>query len=104
VSTWAAVLLAGLGSYCFRFGVVAMIDRWNVPAWHERSSRYVMPASFAGLAAGALLARHGGTGPDPTLLVAAVATAVVTRRWSPSVGVGAGMVVIWVAQLAGAVG
>ena len=101
MNAWIAVVVAGLGSFCFRFAVVAVIDRWTVPAWFEHCSRYVSPASFAALAAGALLVPQGGAGPDPVLPAAAVVTVVCARRWNASVAVVAGMLAIWTAHLAG---
>ena len=75
--------------------------RCDYRAGRGRCSRYVSPASFAGLAAGALLAARDSAGPDPVLPAAAVVTVVCARRWNPSVAVIAGLLAIWTAHLVG---
>ncbi len=93
MSGWTAVVLAGLGSFALRFAIVAVIDRWQMPPWLEQLSGYVMPASFAGLCAAALLApRVGGSGGA---LAAALVTGTVATRRSPSVALLGGMCTLW---------
>ena len=77
---WVAVLLAGIGTFVFRFGVAAIVERITLPQWFERASSNVMPACFAGLASVALL-HHGSGGPSAAvpLSAAAMLTVVVAR-------------------------
>jgi branched-subunit amino acid transport protein len=100
MNAWVAVLAAGIGSYLFRFGMVAVIDRRTLPAWFERVSAYIMPAAFAGLAAAAL---HEAVGRRVTtsvpVLLAAVATAGVASRRPAHLAVAVGMSTLWASRL-----
>lgn len=102
MSGWIAVVVAGLGCFLLRFAMIAVTDRYQLPAVLQRCTEYVMPASFAALAAVALSGAGAG-GPEPALLVAAAATAAVALRRGPSSAVLCGMFVVWVLPAVGAV-
>lgn len=104
MTAWLAVVLAGLGSFGLRYGVVAIIDRFTLPAWFERMSALVMPAAFAALTAVALATPFTSALPTALPVLAAAATTVaVARVRSPAWAVGAGMSALWLAELGAAV-
>jgi uncharacterized membrane protein len=95
VSAWAVVALAGVGSYLFRIGAVLALARFTPPPWVGHASALVMPAAFAGLAAGALSQQLGDRPREGVpLLLAAVVTVWVARRWSTNRAVLAGVAVL----------
>ena len=99
MTAWVAVMLAGLGSFGLRFGVVSIIDRFTLPSTFERLSALVMPAAFAGLTAVALAAPLTGSLPTALpILAAASATVVVARLRSPAWAVAAGMSALWLVE------
>jgi branched-subunit amino acid transport protein len=100
MTAWLAVLLAGLGSFGLRFGVVSIIDRYTLPSWFEQVSALVMPAAFAGLTAVALATPVTSALPTalPVLAGAAVTVAVARVR-SAAWAVGAGMSALWIVEL-----
>ena len=101
MTAWVAVVLAGLGSFGLRFGVVSIIDRFTLPARIERLSALVMPAAFAGLTAAALSTPLTGALPTALLvLAAACVTIAVARLRSAAWAVGAGMSALWLVQAA----
>jgi branched-subunit amino acid transport protein len=103
MNAWIAVLIAGCGSYAFRFGVIVVIDRFTLPTWFERVSSYVMPAVFAGLAGASFaVPLADGIGSAMPVLAGATATLVVARIRSAALAVLAGMTVLWAVQGAAA--
>lgn len=100
MTAWLAVVLAGLGSFGLRFGIVSIIDRYTLPPSFERLSALVMPAAFAGLTAVALATPVSSTLPTALpVLTAAAITIAVARVRSPSWAVAAGMSALWLAEL-----
>lgn len=100
MTAWLAVVLAGLGSFGLRFGVVSVIDRFELPAWFERVSGLVMPAAFAGLTAVALAPPFTSAVPTALPVVAAAtATVAVARVRSAAWAVAAGMAALWLTEL-----
>jgi branched-subunit amino acid transport protein len=105
MSAWLAVVLAGVGSYAFRMGAVVVIDRFALPAWFDRVSALVMPAVFAGLAAGSLAASaDDGARTVLSVMSGAVVTVAVARKRSAATAVLAGMVVLCAVRLVAALG
>ena len=99
MTAWVAVVLAGLGSFGLRFGVVSIIDRFSLPPTFERLSALVMPAAFAGLTAVALAAPFTGSLTTALpVLTAAAATIAVARLRSPAWAVAAGMSALWLVE------
>ena len=95
-----AVILAGVGTFAFRFGVAAVVDRVTLPIWFERASANVMPACFAGLAAVALLGHASkGAGDAVPLAAAAVATVAVARTRPAHVAMFCGLGLLWAIQV-----
>jgi branched-subunit amino acid transport protein len=104
MTAWLAVVLAGLGSFGLRFGVVSIIDRFTLPAWFERVSALVMPAAFAGLTAVALAAPFTSVVSTALPVIGAAAvTIAVARVRSAAWAVGAGMSALWLAEFGVAV-
>jgi branched-subunit amino acid transport protein len=105
MSAWLAVLLAGIGSYAFRLGAVVVIDRFALPPWFDRVSALVMPAVFAGLAAGSLAASaDDGARTALSVMSGALVTVAVARQRSAATAVLAGMVVLCAVRLVAPVG
>lgn len=108
MSAWAAVLLAGAGTFAFRLSMIMVVDRLVLPQWFERASGYVMPAVFAALVATSL---HGVAGDamaghlatSAPVMAGVAATSVVARRRSAAAAVLTGMTVMWITQSVGAV-
>jgi len=82
VTTWIAVLVAGLGSYAFRMGPLLLGNRLRLS---ERSQDILRHAGMGGIAA--LLASsilgfgpQGGAGAIVAVLVAVVAAGLVAWR------------------------
>jgi branched-subunit amino acid transport protein len=82
MSAWAAVLLAGVGSYLFRVTLVLVADRVTLPAWFECASAHVMPAAFAALVVLALAEPLAQADPLvwPALLGTVVTGWIAARR------------------------
>ncbi|MGI9606942.1 MAG: AzlD domain-containing protein [Acidimicrobiales bacterium] len=101
---WLILIGAGLITYLTRASFILAGDRIQMPAWAERSLRYVAPASFAAISAPALFGEGGFTGVPDRLpyLIAAVATLLVVhkRRNLPGALV-VGMTSLWLLQWAG---
>ena len=103
MNTWAAVLLAGAGTYAFRLSMIMVVDRLVLPSWFERASSYVMPAVFAALVATSLGgvvgdAAAGHLATSGPVMAGAAATTLVARRRSAAAAVFAGMAVMWISQ------
>lgn len=99
MSVWLVVLAAGVGSYLFRISMVVLVERIGTPAQFERASAFVVPAAFAALAAGGVVANSMGAGlahAIPPLMAVAVAVAVVRRTGSSYTAIVAGMPTLWV--------
>lgn len=100
MTAWVAVVLAGIGSFALRVGVVSVIDRCTLPPWFERMSALVMPAAFAALTAVALAPPVASGAPTALPVVAAaIATAAVARVRSAAWAVAAGMTALWLVEL-----
>jgi branched-subunit amino acid transport protein len=97
VNAMTVVVLAGVGSFLFRFSIVALIDRIATPKWLERVASYVMPAVFAGLAASALAGPVSGGGIDALAPVVAVAVtgALVLRGRAVPIAFATGLGSLW---------
>ena len=97
MSAWVAAVLAGVGCFALRFGVVTLVDRRPLPGWFERASVFVVPGALAGLCAilHAVPIVSGGTGP--AVVVAAITTAAVAHRRNSALAMTCGMAVIWIA-------
>ena len=101
MSAWIAVALAGLGCFTMRFGVVTLVDRRPLPAWVERATVFVVPASLAGLCALVLVVPIASGDTGVAVVIAAFTTAVVAARRSSATALLTGMTVIWIAGIAG---
>jgi branched-subunit amino acid transport protein len=97
MSSVAVIVVAGLMTYLLRFVPIALLHRYEPPAWLDRSGRLVAPVAFAALAAVAL----ASAAPDgPVVLlprVAAIGAAVVTamRTRSTWATIAVGMATLW---------
>jgi branched-subunit amino acid transport protein len=97
MSPVAVILVAGLMTYLLRFVPIALLHRYEPPAWLDRSGRFVAPVAFAALAAVAL-ASAAPEGPAVLLpRVAALGAAAVTvmRTRSTWATIAVGMATLW---------
>lgn len=101
------ILIVGMTAIAFatRFTMIAILGKINLPAWLERSLRFVVPAVLTAVVAPAVLVRTGGltVGPSNARLVSALVAGVVAWRtrnmlWT----IIAGMAAIWLAMALGA--
>lgn len=92
-TTWATVLLAGVGCYLLRISLVAFLGRREPSATTIRLAGLVMPAAFASLAAAALFrtTEQGATDATAPLLGAAVAAGVAVRTSNSNAALLAGL-------------
>ena len=79
---WLIILAAGVITYLTRASFIALGDRVTLPPSVERSLAYVGPASFAAIAAPAVLGGDGfsDAGADISRLIAAVIAGTVIYR------------------------
>jgi branched-subunit amino acid transport protein len=104
MNLWLAVLLAGSGSYAFRYSMILALDRFAFPLAFDRACRYVMPAVFAGLVAASLArlvsaAAAGTVAASIPVLVGVAVTTLVARRHPVGAAVFAGMAAMWCSRL-----
>lgn len=101
------VLIAGMTAIAFatRFTMIAILGKVDLPAWLERSLRFVVPAVLTAVVAPAVLVRSGAlaVGPANARLISALVAGVVAWRtrnmlWTIIAGMGA----IWIALALGA--
>jgi branched-subunit amino acid transport protein len=58
--TWAAIVLAGIGTFTMRASFLALAHKLReVPPWAERILRQIPPAALAALVVPALVRPHG---------------------------------------------
>jgi branched-subunit amino acid transport protein len=97
VNAMTVVVLAGVGSFLYRFSIVALIDRIATPKWLERVASFVVPAVFAGLAASALAGpvNRGGIDALAPVVAVAVTGALVVRGRAVPVAFASGLGSLW---------
>jgi branched-subunit amino acid transport protein len=98
MSAWLVVAAVGLGSFLFRISMVVLVDRTGTTARFAQVSTFVVPAAFAALATGGIVAASTGVPAiDAVPPVAAVAVAVVAvrRTGTPHTSLLAGMPTLW---------
>jgi branched-subunit amino acid transport protein len=90
---WAAILLAGAGTYAMRASFLLAADRLaRVPPGVERLLRQIPPAALASLVVPALLRPHGELDLlSPRLVAGLVAAAVAWRTRNVAVTLVVGM-------------
>ena len=95
---WAAIVLAGAGTYAMRASFLLAADRLaRVPPGVERLLRQIPPAALASLVLPALLRPHGTLDLlSPRLLAGALAAVVAwrTRNVAATLAVGMGVLVL----------
>lgn len=99
MTAWLAILVAGALSYAFRLAPAALSGRVQALRRLERVAVYVVPATFAAVAAAGVLGRAtAGTGalaPVPPVAAVAVAVVVARRTGSSLAAVAAGLPTLW---------
>lgn len=102
MSTLAAIIAIGIGSYLIRLSFIGILGTRAVPIWAEAPLRYVAPAVFAALVFPALLLPEGtlelAPAANPRLLAGALAalTAWLTKSIGAAMVVGLGA--LWILQ------
>jgi branched-subunit amino acid transport protein len=102
MTLWLTILLAGVATFATRLSFIQLYGRKTVPAWLERSLRFVPPAVLSAIIVPELLVHDGGLDFSPgnfRLLAGIVAGLVAWRTKSVMLTVVVGMVVLWVLQL-----
>jgi branched-subunit amino acid transport protein len=96
VSPYLVVLAAGVASYACRLSMVALGHRTGTPALLERAAPFVVPVTFAAVAAGGVVAGTGSAAPVASRSVAVVVAVVAVRRTGRAhAAVAAGMPTLW---------
>lgn len=98
MNAWLVVVTVGVGSYLFRLSMVALAGRVGSSDRFERTSAFVVPSAFAGLATSGIVAGLSGYGAGSIAPLAAVGIAVVAvrRTGRPQAAMVAGMPTLWV--------
>ncbi len=79
--TWAAIVLAGIGTFTMRASFLALAHRLrDVPPWAERVLRQIPPAALAALVIPALVRPHGEFDLLQPRLAAGLVAALVAWR------------------------
>ena len=80
-STWATILLAGVGTFVMRASFIAAADRLaNVPSWGRRLLRQIPPAALASIVLPALVRPEGELDLTHPRFVAGLVAAAVAWR------------------------
>jgi len=99
VSAFVVIVAAGAVSYAFRLAPAALVDRVRSIGRLDRAATYVVPATFAAVAAGGVLARAeagaGALAALPPLAAVLVAIAAARRTGSSLAAVAAGLPTLW---------
>jgi branched-subunit amino acid transport protein len=98
VTLWLTILGAGVITYVSRASFIAAGDRVRLPPTVRRALNYVAPASFAAIAAPAVLGgdRFTEFGDDlPRLLAVTIAGLVIWRTRNVPASLVAGMGALW---------
>ena len=99
MSAWLVILVAGLLSYAFRLVPAVLSGRVRALGRLERVAVYVVPATFAAVAATGVLAlataASGALAPVPPLAALAVAVVVARCTGSSLAAVAAGLPTLW---------
>jgi branched-subunit amino acid transport protein len=100
VSAFVVILVAGAVSYAFRLVPAALVDRVRSIGRLDRAATYVVPATFAAVAASGVLARTdagaGTLAALPPVAAVLVAVAAARRTGSSLAAVAAGLPTLWV--------
>ncbi|GAA0603131.1 hypothetical protein GCM10009547_00830 [Sporichthya brevicatena] len=79
--TWAAIVLAGIGTFAMRASFLALAHRLSeVPPWAQRILRQIPPAALAALVIPALVRPHGEIDLWQPRLAAGLLAALVAWR------------------------
>jgi branched-subunit amino acid transport protein len=96
VSPYAVVLVAGAASYACRLGMIVLGRRTGTPALLERAAPFVVPVTFAAVAAaGAVAGTEGVAAIGARAVAVVVAVAAVRRTGRAQAAVVAGMPTLW---------
>lgn len=80
-STWATILLAGLGTFAMRASFIAAADRLvTVPPWAQRLLRQIPPAAMASIVLPALVRPEGELDLAHPRFIAGIVAALVAWR------------------------
>ena len=98
MTLWLTIIAAGVITYLTRASFIAAGDRVKLPASVERALKYVGPASFAAIAAPAVLGgdQFDEFGDDlPRLIAVTVAGVVIWRTRNVPASLVTGMATLW---------
>ena len=97
-TTWATIVLAGIGTFVMRASFIAAADRLAyIPPWAHRLLRQIPPAALASLVLPALVRPEGQLDlAHPRFLAGIVAALVAwrTKNVTATLAVGMGVIVV----------
>jgi branched-subunit amino acid transport protein len=99
---WITIIVAGLLTFGIRLSFILLMEKWNPPAWLERSLRYVPPAVLCAIIFPELLIRDGIfflSFDNSRLLAGLVAGLVGWRTKNVLITIAAGMLALYLFQL-----
>ena len=98
MTLWLTIIAAGVITYASRVSFIGAGDRVTLPEGVERALKYVGPASFAAIAAPAVLGgdQFAEFGDDiPRLIAVVIAGAVIWRTRNVPASLVVGMGTLW---------
>lgn len=99
MTAWVVVVVVGLTTFAMRFVFIALFGKVSMPAWLERSLRYVAPSVLAAITVPAVIAPGGVVSLWSPLLPAAIIGGLAA--WATkSIGAAIvfGMAALWTLQ------
>ncbi len=97
MSLWLMMVLAGLATFATRLSFIFLLDRVNVPAWFQRSLRYVPAAVLSAIIVPELVNHNGAMDVsvgNSQLLSGALAALVAWRTKNVMLTIVVGMVAL----------
>ena len=99
---WATMVVAGLLTYAIRLSFILLFTKREIPAWLERSLRFVPPAVLSAIIFPELLIQNGNLDAslgNARLIAGLAAILVAWRTKNALMTIVVGMVLLWVLQV-----
>jgi branched-subunit amino acid transport protein len=98
---WITMILAGIITYAIRLSFILVFGRWQIPAWLQRTLRFVPPAVLTAIIFPELLVADGHVAlsfGNARLFAGLIAILVAWRTKSAVITILAGMGMLWLLQ------
>ncbi|WP_291994660.1 AzlD domain-containing protein [Candidatus Accumulibacter sp. ACC003] len=95
---WSMIVGIGVATFLIRFAPIALLSRFELPAWLKRALRYVPPAVMAAIIGPPLFFASGAPTMNadlPRIAAATLAAVVAWRTRSTLWTVVSGMLALW---------